>query len=1108
MTKMTKKQVYRGNNLHSKQRWWLLLIVVILCITPITAEELLTFDNIKVYDDLTSTVTIVNTFGIGRDIVELKLNTPINNVVGAGYQKVAEFDINLYDDIYTDAFDKMDLYNIAEWEKIDRQIDYKYKTIETVGEDIYEEVCDKTLINGTKICHMEIIKTVYYNEEVWKELDLKTLIKGNITIGLFTDVQVGDYVEWIPTLFGVKIEEWASWTADLTVGLVSYYTLNGTSGAVVDSTGNYDATTSGGVTRGITGKINNSFDFDGIDGKADVTIFPNMTAGTITACVWMNYTSNNAGKVILGQWEASPPKVQAWSFWSQTTTGNLGFIIYDGVGQKSVVTTNLYNDTTWHFACGRANSTHVSFFVDNVEVGNVVYDGTIQSTNTQFSIGAPFVGSGYYNGRFDEIGIWNRSLTDAELTQLWNDGNGMSYGYVEGNVTITLLSPIDDANLTDVTPVLSANITNASGIFIENVTINVYNASGNIFTEINTSGIPFIYNFTTSTLIDGSYDWNVTVYGNDSEAYSSLTYTFTIDTVSPVLIISYPNETITFHELNTNLSLNWSANDTHIGSCWYNWNGTNVSVTCADNTTNILIIDGTNTNLTFYVNDTFGNLNSSFVSWNYRLFLNSETYDSEVFEGLSSTFYINLLTNGSDITAANFSYNNTNYLGTISDHGSNNFTLSRTITAPTVTTDTNLTFYWNITQGTLNYNLTGKNQTVINLLIDNCTTNSVVLYNFTIRNEENLTKLSSATTTARINLQIYGFATTNLIQEYNKTYTNINPFAVCLNDSLSTGGAFSNDVEIQYEADGYVTELYYIQNETITSASFNQNISLYDLNSSDSQVFKIIFRDSSFLPVENALIKIYRKYVDEGLYRVVEIPKTDKRGETVAHLVLNEVIYKLEVVKYGEILETFTDVIAVCQTPLVASCEIDLNAFSEAIVVPDFEDAEDFSFTLGYDNDTRIVSSVFTIPSGSVQTISLNVTREDSLGTAVCTDTLLSSSGTLSCVVPTSFGNSTIVAKIYKEGVLQAQGQIKLNQTPFGIYGVNLVFLALFIIITLIGAGMSDNPIYTTIFLLVGVALLFALNLVANNGFIGATATILFLVMAVVLIIIKGSRRN
>ena len=61
---------------------------------------------------------------------------------------------------------------------------------------------------------------------------------------------------------------------------------------------------------------------------------------------------------------------------------------------------------------------------------------------------------------------------------------------------------------------------------------------------------------------------------------------------------------------------------------------------------------------------------------------------------------------------------------------------------------------------------------------------------------------------------------------------------------------------------------------------------------------------------------------------------------------------------------------------------------------------------------------------------------------------------------------------------------------------------------TLIGVGMSSNAITTVISLMVGVILLLVMNLVANNGFIGATATVLWLFVALILIIIKGGRRS
>jgi hypothetical protein len=223
---------------------------------------------------------------------------------------------------------------------------------------------------------------------------------------------------------------------------------------------------------------------------------------------------------------------------------------------------------------------------------------------------------------------------------------------------------------------------------------------------------------------------------------------------------------------------------------------------------------------------------------------------------------------------------------------------------------------------------------------------------------------------------------------------------------------------------------------------------------------------------------------------------------------LNDVIYNFVVTKYGVTLANFSNVIAVCQTPLVTSCEIDLNAFSESIIIPDYEEEEDFQFTLDYNETSKTVVSIFNIPSGEISTIELVVTKQDALGTSICTDSLSSSSGTLSCSVPSSFGNTTILATLNRDGVLQAKGSLKTGFKPSDWYGLSVVFLALFIMLTLLGAGLSDNPIYTVIFFMVGIVLLFALNLVTSKGFIGAGATILWIILAIIILMIKGGRRN
>ena len=341
--------------------------------------------------------------------------------------------------------------------------------------------------------------------------------------------------------------------------------------------------------------------------------------------------------------------------------------------------------------------------------------------------------------------------------------------------------------------------------------------------------------------------------------------------------------------------------------------------------------------------DTNTKTNSSTRNFNITSYkLSSETYNSPVFEAISTTISANILTNGSAITYAILYYNSTAYPGTINNHGSNNFTITKTLTAPSVDADTNISFNWSLTQAETNYSTTTHTQQVNNLGIDDCSVYTHMLYNFTIVSEE--TQLLLGSTIARLNLQIYGSSGNTLIEAFNKTYTATNPFTVCLSTNLSTGGTFTENLQVQYLATNYSTELYHLQNETITIADFPTNITLRDLNSSAAQIFKIIFRDSSFLPVEDALIKIYRKYIDENLFKITEIPMTDSKGEAIASLITDSVIYKFEIIKYGTTLATFTDVVAVCQTPLVTRCEIDLNAFSDTIIIPDFEEAEDFNF--------------------------------------------------------------------------------------------------------------------------------------------------------------------
>ena len=1056
------------------------------------------WDNILEYSNKDLKVTISNSFlllfktsEIGA--IELKSHPFVNYIkkVGAGSQVVMWYDFNFLG-LYENGLGKVKFIDMKTEKEIDRDYSFVYWGNENYENPIYSEIL---LGNGTLI--YEQTGTETKTRETWLPYNSKDIPKGNIRIGLMTYVEVEDKVDGMWTITGKEVKKHAGWSAALDVSLLSYWRFENN---VTDELNANNGVDSG--TADIAGIIGRGRDFEQTEGD-----YVNVGNSTIDL---------TNGNFTFNMWVKPETLVASARLFATTTTNGYGIYIDTGrlafskFGVDGVIGTDAMSVGVWSMltVIYDTSANLITYYINGT-----ADSGGADSYSSTFSSGMNYyIGNGYvvgttyaWDGIIDEVSVWTRCLLSTEVTQLYNGGLGITYA-VGDELGITLISPEDNANLTTNIIDFSANVSDPGVLGIQNVTIEVWNSTHLVFNETNSSGFEGFYNFST-TLNEGEYGWNVTAYDDADAIYSSLTRSFGIDTTDPAISIIYPNETITFHQLNTNLSLNWSINDTNLDSCWFNWKVTNTTVTCNDNSTTFNITDRTIKTLTFYANDTFGHEANQTVTWNYRLFLNYEIYDASILESLSTTFLANFQTNGSTITLANLSYNSSENTGTINNHGGNNFTVTKTITVPPVSEDTNISFYWNITQGTLNYALDTKNQTVLNFEIDDCTINGEVLYNFTIVDERTQKKLTPVgnNTDAKVDMEIRGFGTTTLIEQFNKSYSKINPFAVCFN---STDGQFNIDVQIQYDANGYEVEFYHIQNATINSANFPTNITLFDLNSTDSQLFKLIIKDSSFLAIKDALVEVHRKYIDEGVFKIVEIPRTDARGETAAHLVIQDAIYNFIIKKYGVTIATFENVIAVCQTPLVAPCIIDFNAFAETVTVPDFEEAEDFLFTLGFNSSSRIISSIFSIPSGTPSVVAIEVIKEDALGTSVCTDTLTSSSGTLNCAVGGSIGNSTVLAKIYKDGNLQAQGQVKLDQSPSDIYGGVLVIIALLIMMTLIGAGISDNPVYTVLFLMVGVILLFALNLVASNGFIGAGATILWLIIAIILILIKGGRRS
>ena len=401
------------------------------------------------------------------------------------------------------------------------------------------------------------------------------------------------------------------------------------------------------------------------------------------------------------------------------------------------------------------------------------------------------------------------------------------------------------------------------------------------------------------------------------------------------------------------------------------------------------------------------------------------------------------------------------------------------------------------------------NQSVITLTIDNCTTNTVTILNYTLKDEDNQTKLggSGFNTEISVDVSIYTLGTTIEIVNFSNTFSEINPAAVCLSNNLGDT-KFRMDVSTVYSSKNRETEHHYLQNYTLTNTTTFQNISLYNLNSSRSTAFLITYKDTNFLPIENALINIQREYVGDGLFRSVEIGKTDADGQTIGHLVKDDVVYTLIVSKNGRVLATFDNVVAWCEDIIAENCKINLNQFDTGIPPEDWETYQNLDYTLSFNEDTRIVSLVFNTIDGSSAVVTLNTTKSDRwMNETVCSDIVESSSGTLTCTIAASYGNVSVISRVYMNDELITQANFKIFPDRDDYFGGTSVIFLLILVIILPLMFITDTRLVVlgTIF---GIVIAGALMIYTGFSWLGVGSSIIWIFIAGAIIIWKISERS
>lgn len=1112
---------------------WIILTVTLLA-GMVSAFE---WDNVKSYDASKKEVLIRDSFlGIPTtEVARARLNTEQKQYVGIGKDvMVAQFDINS-SSRYTGIIDNVEIYDINKgMRRTNKEVWFKYKIIHSVTTTpSYGYKCTSTgkiHTNGSlkRKCEYIVEGTISKENATWYNYDLNSDIPEGVTsIGIFTDVGAGDNYEWIISLAGIRIPEWATWTQGLNSGLLDYWKLNetGTTANRIDSLGKFNITVTGTITEQAYGVNNNSWRGNGLSNYGTMGRIFNVS-GNMTFSFWYNSSTGGYtnGERLFGDNGAYGPFDVQGNNCAQTAGG---FCLK--FNSQTAVDVGDLNRADWqHIVITASSSGRLYVWVNNTLLTNTTA-GAFTNITDVIILGSDGVGSGISNLRWiDEIGLWNRVLTDSEISQIFN--RSMTYqgtfDQEDADIDVTLNSPNANISMTTVTLNASGNPSSTSNV--TNATFYVWWSNGTLrSTHINNTFTQSTTQINITSLVSGltehiSYSWNAYICGtnrsdptNTNCSFASSNFSIGVDTTGTVVNLTYPkNIVIPYYESGTNLTINFTATDNGAGvqACRLEYNGVNRTVGCGTNTTQYNITSPMNRTAIIWANDTLNNMASNAGTWNYTIFQHSNAYQSPVDELANSTFSVNITYNSTVYTSINtfLIYNGTRYTAT-KFGSSDNVVFNRSISVPTVTTRTNYTFYWEfiVNNGTADtyVNSSVYNQTVIDFTIDACGTNTVILYNFTMVDEGTQAKLNqtNVNTTLQVSLNISDIAHINQVANFSGNFTRINSVAICISSDL-TNTTYRIDGEIKYEALTYEPEFYNLQNSRINNSLLSTNITLYDLLSSQSQSCTISYKNKFKSPVAGALIEIQRRYTDQGLSRVVEIPITDTGGTTIAHIVTEDVEYDLVVKKENVLLDTyrrqkfFLDANSLC----IAT----LSAEEGILGIKDYETKDGVAFTPPTFNRTsRLVSTTFSTLDGSIRSFYLNVSQYNQYGNVtVCTNTQNLSSGTLSCTVPSTFGNGTYTATILLENKKIGGSQFSISQlardTFGGSQGLLIMMFFLSVVLMLIGNGPA-----IIIGVIISVIGMLGLNY-TQGTLLGGASSLLWLVVIAAILLWKYSRQR
>jgi len=613
-------------------------------------------------------------------------------------------------------------------------------------------ICNEN-INGSTYCHDEKTLKGYTEVSYICEKPIKSIPAGLKDYRITADIELprndkgelipcsdghfGYKIDWIPSIIiqGETFEQkaWSWWNSTLDEGLFYYYNGSVTNSKMLDYKGRYNITFAGTPTVNTTGKL----DY-GVRATSNTNYMIYNTSGLgavsqYTLNFWINTTYlGDYGRLLKGG---------AIDLYMDYGGGIRPFDLRGTYLALSVANCPTFAEpyffgswNTYMMVTITYNGSLCTLYRNAVVNASGAGSGTLASL-TSIYMGSDGAGHGF-NQTWDEIGIWNRSLSADEVNFLYNNGTALSpvntsptapaspaIAYGAGTSTAGTYFNATQNSITIITTVTSFAATNTTHYLYKNGVLNqsVVNSSTGNFTSVFSNLPPANYTINAKT-INSTNEYNTTnrtivLYyayptiitpANNTIQSRLINISYNL-TVTPANAISAAYYNITL--LNDDLSINATLKANNSLNLSYYWNISNNASFKPGNYYMMVIVNftdgaGTSTQNNFSLNQTAPTTPSFALqpsAWYYNYLTNFIANGSTDIDGDTITILYKITDVDAGVIRQNYS-TTASYTATVNDVGHN-----LTVTALASTSTLNSS---SVTVGALTY-LTLANFTII-----------------------------------------------------------------------------------------------------------------------------------------------------------------------------------------------------------------------------------------------------------------------------------------------------------------------------------------------------------------------------------------------------------